>query len=267
MLEMGEGLAGGHVAPGPLGEQLLHVGLHRSAAERGRRRPQHVEPLDVVAADAGGAASQVSERMSVGRQAHLHALECTHPGQGLEEGRERVVELGRARDVGRDGGQHVVARQQHPLGRVPQAQVVGGVAGGVHREPLASGQAHGVAVGDPDGRLRHPEAGCPSCLIGLDEESDGLVGRRLPPGPPGRVAPILQLPLPELHHRVGTELQQFQVDVGVGVLGRGAGSERGVGQQVGAGLLAQLVAASVVVGMGVGDDGGVHPPQGDAGLL
>ena len=263
---MGEGLAGGHVAPGPLAEQLLHVGLHRSSAQRKRGRPERVEPLAVVAADAGRATPQIGEGMTVGGQAHVDATERAHPLQGREEGRQRVFEVGRARDVGRDGGQHVVARQQHALGRIPQAQVVGRVARRVHCEPVPPGQSHGVAVGDPDGRLRHPEAGQAAGGAGLDGEPDGLVGRRLARRPPGGAAPVRQLRLPHLDQRVGVQFQQLQVDVGVCVVGRGAGRERSVGQQFGAGLLPQLVAAAVVVGVGVGDDGGVHPPDGNAGL-
>ena len=187
--------------------------------------------------------------------------------QRLEERGEGVAELGRAGDVGCDGGQDVVARQQHALGRVPQAEMVHRVTRGVHREPLPAGHHDRVALIDTDGRLRHSEAERPAASVRLDEQSDGLVRRRFARRAPRGASHAVQLRLPEFDEGVRIEFQQLQVDIGVGDVPGRAGHEGAVGQQVGAGLLPQLMAGAVVVGMGVGDDRGVHPVEGDARLL
>ena len=79
-----------------------------------------------------------------------------HPVERVEELGERVVGVADAGDVRRDRGQHVVAGQHDALGRVVQAQVVGGVAGRVHGDPLAPGERHHVGVVEPAGGLRAP---------------------------------------------------------------------------------------------------------------
>ena len=65
--EMGERLAGGHVAPGPLAEQHPHVLLHRGPTQGLAGLAQHVEALVMVVTDVVGPGADVGERVAVGR--------------------------------------------------------------------------------------------------------------------------------------------------------------------------------------------------------
>ena len=157
----------------------------------------------------------------------------------------------------------MVARQQHTIGRVPQAEVVDGVTGGVHGKPLTAGEVQRIAVDDPDRGLRRQEP--LSACVGLDHSNDGVVGWRLSAGAPRRFAELFEAFLPEVDDlRFGHVRDQWlQIVVGFG----GERGERFVGQDVGAGDLSQLGAATEVVGVGVGDDDRVHSLDRNLGLL
>ena len=65
--------------------------------------------------------------------------------------------MAHARHVRRDRRQHVVAGEQRAGLRIPRADVVDGVAGRVHREPVAATHADAGAVVHPLRRLRRRE--------------------------------------------------------------------------------------------------------------
>ena len=201
--------------------------------------------------------------MAVSREHGGQALECRHPVERRKEGRQRVVDRGRAGDVGGDRREDVVARKQDAIGRVPQTEVVDGVTGGVHGKPLTAGEVQRIAVGDADRRLRRQEP--LSACVGLDHPDDGVIGWRLSAGAPRRLTELLEAFLPEIDDlRFGhVRDQRLQVVVSFS----GERGERFVGQDVGAGDLAQLGAAAEVVGVGVGDDHCVHPLDGNLGVL
>ncbi len=97
---------------------------------------------------------QPGEGMAVGGQGDGDALQVVHPVERGEELRQRVGGGAHPGDVGRDGGQDVVAREQDALGGVEQAEVIVGVAGRVDGDPVPSGEADHVGVVEVDGRLR-----------------------------------------------------------------------------------------------------------------
>ncbi len=146
-------------------------------------------------------------------------------------------------DVRRDRGQHVVARQQHALGRVEEAEVVGGVAGRVHRHPLATGERDDLGVLDaPRGPWRREEV---------------VVAHLLEPRPPIGVGHVL-LASPR-SGAPGVRRGVFERRL---VLRRvPPGAERLVRDQLGPDLGPHPSGAAEVVGMRVGDDHGVHPLQ------
>ena len=115
----------------------------------------------VVLLDEAAAALAVLEGVAVSREHGGEALECRHPVERSKEGRQRVVDRGRASDVGGDRREDVVARKQDAIGRVPQTEVVDGVAGGVLGKPLTAGEGNGSpsASGSASGdRNRCPPA-------------------------------------------------------------------------------------------------------------
>ena len=151
MLEVGVGLALGHVAPGPLAEQRLHVVVHGAVgddtcAQIAAGLADDVQPVLVVVDDMFRAAAQVGERMTVGREGDRHPVDPGYPPQRVEEQRQRVGMERQPADVRRDRWKHVVAGQDHPVFWVVETQVIVGVAGGVHGQPLPAGQAHDLSV-------------------------------------------------------------------------------------------------------------------------
>jgi hypothetical protein len=106
----------------------------------------------VVVADGVGAAGQIVERVAVRRERQRDAVEVGDPLQALEELVEGVGPGHQPRDVGGDGGQHVVAGEDDPVGGIEQAQVVVGVARGVQGHPVAAGELDDVGVVDAAGR-------------------------------------------------------------------------------------------------------------------
>lgn len=137
------------------------------------------------------------------------------------------------------------------------------MARGVHGDPFAASKLDHLMVGDRDGRVGHLE---PTIAVAhLHEDAKVVVAGRRPMATP----------------RFGTThhlSDAFQIGVGVGLQQFGIVlfdelaffemlAETVVGQDVGAGLVAQLRSAAEVVEVGVGDHGGVDIAQFESGAL
>ena len=211
----------------------------------------------MVGLDGVDPAGQVGERVAVGGQHHRHAVHGRDPVERLDVAGDGVA-VDQARDVGRDGGQHVVARQQHALGGIPQAQVVVGVARREQGEPVAAGQPDRGRVGQAQAGVRRTEpleGGSEPLHDRLAVLRDGVVDGRAP----------RRLDVPR-QVRVGV------VEVVVeGLAGEVEGVEPGLERlrrdDAGTGRLGQQAGGAEVVGVRVGDEHGVDPRHRDAGRL
>ena len=144
VLEVGIGLGVGHRPPGHRFEQPLRVVADRRLTEVGPCHPEQLEPVAMVVLDVPAPLMEVPEGQAVGGQDGPHTVEFVEPFERVEVQVERVVGLHQTGDVRRDGGQDVVPAQQRARFRVEQAQVIGGVAGRVHRDPFAPCERHPI---------------------------------------------------------------------------------------------------------------------------
>ena len=106
----------------------------------------------MVLDDVFGPSAEIGERVTVSRQRYRHIGNVGHSPQRLEEQGERVAVRRQTADVRCDRWQHMVAGEHHAELGVVQAQVVEGVARGVDRDPLATGELDGLAVDETHGR-------------------------------------------------------------------------------------------------------------------
>ena len=84
------------------------------------------------------------------------AATLSSDAKNVASGSSTSVDAG---DVGRDGRQHVIAGEQHPLLRVVEAEVIGRVPGRVDGEPVSAAEANRFVVGHADGGLGPAESG------------------------------------------------------------------------------------------------------------
>ena len=245
MLEVGVGLAVGHRPPRPRREQVL-----RQLAD-GR------EPADLARTPSRSLSSRSSwwRRIALARSATSvngwpwagstivtpsSSVIRSSEAKNCASGSLRRADAG---DVRRDRRQHVVARQQHALGGVEQAQVVGGVARRVHRHPLAPAS------------------------VTISASSTRRVGR-------GAGKRLLLRISSNRFRRSGSGMYSSPPH-GVARHGFGAASSSGVSSSVGSHQvrksswvmssaptsLSHPARAAEVIGVGVGDDHRVHPSE------
>ena len=199
----------------------------------------------------------VGERVTVGRQDVLQPGELLHPFQRAEEGGQRVIHGADAVDVGGDGGQYVVSRQQDPVGRVVEAEVVVRVARGVDGQPGSPAEQDLLAVDHRVGRLgdtpRLRSAGHVH-LRPLAKFSGRWCGSGGAPwggaahhgSDPFDVLVVSQIQVAGVHLLVDRHVHPHR-------------SEVGMGKDPGAVVIAETVHTAEVIGVAVGDHRGVDP--------
>ena len=153
VLQVCVGLALGHRAPAARLEQLLArtPARWRSARARGeiaRTRSSRSSWWRLIARVRAG---RSSKGWPCAGSTCRDVRDLRDAIERVEERRQRVGRRRDARDVRRDGRQHVVARQQDALGGIVQADVIRGVAGRVHDEPLAIGELRARRRARPGG--------------------------------------------------------------------------------------------------------------------
>ena len=189
-------------------------------------------------ADGLGPSGEVGEGVAVGRQDHRDiGAERRHLVERVEELRERVAPSETA-DVRGDRRQHVVTRHHHALCRVEQAEVVLGVAGRVHGDPLAVAERQGLGV--LDAHRRPGDAG----------ESGHDPGQHVPRPQARRHLHRLATPRRRIERAAASDERRFVAGRGVGgrILGVEVARvetvpehlEATVGDDVGTGLAAHV---------------------------
>ena len=197
----------------------------------------------MVAADRLRAIGHVGEGVAVRGQHDRHAFELGHAVERREELREGVFRGADAVDVRRDRGQHVITRQEHAFRGIEEAEVVGCVAGRVHRHPLAAGQRDDLGVFDTTrGPRRREEVVLAHLLEPRPAVGIGHVLVAAPrSGPPGIRRGVLE---------GGLVLSRIP-----------PGAERLVRDQLRAGLGPHPPGTAEVIGMRMGDHDRVDPLQ------
>ena len=221
----------------------------------------------MVLLDLAAPAGEIREGMAVGREREGDALEGRDPVEAGEELGQRIGAGDQARDVRGDRRQHVVAGEEDTIGGRVEAEVVVGVTRRVHGHPLAPAERDDVLVDDPPARLWRPHPSATEQAHGLERHP--ALHRRLERSPAPRL-----LDRPRSVPGAGGTVRCVGVVgqfVGTGVVtlvGVEPGAERGMGQHVCSGLVAQDPGAAEVVRVAVGHDDGVHvlhriagPPQ------
>lgn len=289
MFEMRVGFALGHVPPTAFAKQSLHETVDVGGPDLLCDLADFVEAFVVMFLDRRRTTLEILEGMTVGGQGQLDAADLADPIKRVEEGFQRIGEVGNAADVGRDRRQHVIPCQKCAGLWIVQADMVRRVTGRMEHEPFTAGEFDHIPMFD---MMRDRGQELPSAEGREAEPSQsvadfGAFGTRLP----GRRRRDALERTEEISHGIlrmpSIALEQFHVDrqivdgglavmiVGavnvlarMALLVRGAAEMEGaVGHDLRAALLVDLYGTPEMIGMGVGDEDGVDVSWLEAGLF
>ncbi len=180
VLEVGVGLGLGHATPRAFPEQLVREGSTTLASPSADAAVRSVSSRSAWwSLIAPHRPARSVKGCPWAGQGQGDPVERRHPVEAGEELRQRIGARHEARDVGRDGGQDVVAGEQDAVGRRVEAQVVVGVAGRVDGDPLPVGKRDDLAVDDPPAGFRSPHP--PAAQAPHEPHPDATADGRLVP--------------------------------------------------------------------------------------
>ena len=236
--------------------ELLDVGPSIQIA---RHAEQAGQSLGMVFLDVLGPAGQIVEHITVSGKTATHVGQFSHRIERREEAVQRIRTRSHPGDVWRDGGQHMIARDECAVLGVEQAEVIQGVSRCMHHLPAAVTNRQDFAMTHPFVRHRQRPASVHQHQ-GLAAQFRVVLLRRKGATPRRRsihagVHPPRLLIGQIVLAGVGVGMARIVAIVhGAVVVAFEHGAKRPVGDQFCSGLRTQAHGVAVVVRMGVRDE-------------